>query len=43
VNQGGPVFLYVDTTEECGTVEMSLGAAANTAATTWGSLKAIYY
>ena len=37
------VFLFVDTTVGCGEVLVSLQGAANTAQTTWGALKAIYY
>lgn len=39
---GGVLYLFVDTTEGCGTVEMVMADIANTARTTWGALKAIY-
>jgi len=41
--QGGALYLFVDTTDECGTVSVTRQEAASTASTTWGALKAIYY
>jgi hypothetical protein len=41
--QGGTVFLFVDTTDECAVVTVSFEGAASTAGSTWGALKAIYY
>lgn len=40
--QGGMLYLFVDTTDECGAVSVTLEGAANTARSTWGALKAIY-
>lgn len=42
VTHGGELFLFVDTTGDCGTVEVSRAAPASALATTFSSLKAVY-
>ncbi len=43
VSQGGLLYLFVDTTDECGAVSVTRQDVATTARTTWGALKAVYY
>ncbi|MEZ4389421.1 MAG: hypothetical protein R3D98_17910 [Candidatus Krumholzibacteriia bacterium] len=43
ISQGGLVYLFIDTTEECGEVSVTRQDVATTARTSWGALKAIYY
>lgn len=42
LDQGGTMYLYVDTTDGCGEVSVGRPGVAVTASTTWGALKAIY-
>ncbi len=42
VVQGGTVHLFVDTTDACSTVTVTVDDAASTSRSTWGALKAIY-